>query len=61
MDYLTIDLQCLFCNREVRYPKKKYKRGQPVFCSLKCNRKFVARVGSEQQEKSRGEWRDPHR
>jgi hypothetical protein len=47
--YDTVLVPCWFCNRDVKYPRSRYKRGQPVFCSMKCNLKYVAREGEEQQ------------
>jgi hypothetical protein len=48
--YDNVLIPCLFCNRDVKYPASRYKRGQPVFCSTKCNKKYVAREGLAQQE-----------
>jgi hypothetical protein len=51
--YETVLIPCLFCGRDVSYPARRYKRGQPVFCSMKCNLKYVAREGQSQQENLR--------
>lgn len=48
--YDSIYVRCWFCSREVRYPSSRYRRMQPVFCSRRCNLKFVAREGQAQQE-----------
>ena len=53
VNYDCLQLPCWYCNRDVRYPKKKYRPGLPVFCSTKCNMKFVAERGLQQQQNLR--------
>lgn len=56
MDHETVHLPCLGCNRQVRYPKnrsvanRRQGRQSYVFCSKRCEVRWIAKEGTKQQE-----------